>query len=178
VTGPFEYYGAVWLPDSRRVVIGGNLDGNGYRLHLIDTLDETSKPLTPEPVWGEAWRPFALSPDGRFVAGMTAQQTMALYSIDGSTAPVPIAAAEKGEVPITFSSDGTLLYVYRPTVLPAQIIRIALATGAREPWKAFSPADPGGVYKISPVFITPDASAYVYDALRTQSDLYVVEGLR
>ena len=178
VTGPFDYYGAVWLPDSRRVVIGANVDGNGYRLHLIDTLDETSKPLTPEPIWGEAFRPFALSPDGRFVAGMTAQQTMTLYSIDGSTAPVPIAAAEKGEVPITFSSDSAMLYVYRPTALPAQIIRIALATGAREPWKVFSPADPGGVYKISPVFITPDANAYVYDALRTQSDLYVVEGLR
>ena len=92
--------------------------------------------------------------------------------------PAPVAAAEKGEVPITFSSDGAMLYVYRPTVVPAQIVRITLATGAREPWKQFAPTDAGGVYKISPVFITPDASAYVYDALRTQSDLYVVEGLR
>ena len=176
VTGQFSY-GAVWMPDSRRVVIGGNVE-EGYQLLLIDTLDETSKPITPAGIWGEASRPFAVSPDGRFVAGMTAQQTMALYSIDGSAQPVPIAAAEKGEVPITFSNDGAMLYVYRPTAVPAPITRITLATGAREPWKQFAPTDAGGVYKISPVFITPDASAYVYDALRTQSDLYVVEGLK
>jgi hypothetical protein len=108
---------------------------------------------------------------------MTAQQTMAIYSIDGSAPPVPIATAEKGEVPITFSTDGTMLYIYRPTSVPGQITRITLATGLREPWKQFAPTDPGGVYKISPVFITPDATAYVYDALRTTSDLYVVEGL-
>jgi len=176
VTGPFDY-GAVWMPDSRRVVIGGNID-KGYQLHLVDTLDETSKPITPENIWGDAYRPFAISPDGRFVAGMTAGQTIALYSVDGSTPPAPVAASEKGEVPITFSSDGAMLYVYRPTMVPAQIVRITLATGAREPWKQFAPTDAGGVYKISPVFITSDANAYVYDALRTQSDLYIVEGLR
>jgi hypothetical protein len=175
VNGPFDH-GAAWLPDSRRVVIGGNA-GEKYQLHLVDTLDETSKPITGEVVSGDANRPFAITPDGRSVAGMTAQQTLALYSIDGSAQTVPIAAAEKGEVPITFSPDGTLLYVYRPTALPAQIVRITLATGAREPWKQFSPPDPGGVYKISPVFITPDASAYAYDALRVQSDLYVAEDL-
>jgi dipeptidyl aminopeptidase/acylaminoacyl peptidase len=177
VAGPFDI-GAAWMPDSRRVVIGGTLPEKGYQLHLVDTLDETSKPVTPENIWADAWRPFAVSPDGRFVAGMTPQQTMALYSVDGTAQPVPIAAAEKGEVPITFSADSAMLYVYRPTSVPAQIVRITLATGAREPWKQFTPADPAGVYKISPVFITPDASAYVYDALRTQSDLYVVEGLR
>jgi len=177
VGGPFDY-GAAWLPDSRRVVIGGNVDGKGYQLHLVDTLDETSKAITTDSVIGDAYRAFAISPDGRFVAGITAQQTMALYSIDGSAPTAPVAAAEKGEVPITFSADGTMLYVYRPTALPAQIVRITLATGAREPWKQFTPPDPGGVYKISPVFITPDARAYAYDALRTQSDLYVVEGLR
>jgi serine/threonine protein kinase/Tol biopolymer transport system component len=176
VTGPFDH-GAAWMPDSRRVVIGGNVDGNGYQLHLVDTLDETSKQITTESVWGDAARPFAVSPDGRSVAGMTAQQTMAIYSIDGSAPPVPIATAEKGEVPITFSTDGTMLYIYRPTSVPGQITRITLATGLREPWKQFAPTDPGGVYKISPVFITPDATAYVYDALRTTSDLYVVEGL-
>jgi len=176
VNGPFDY-GAAWLPDSRRVVIGGNA-GDKYQLHLVDTLDETAKPVTGEVVSGDASRPFAITPDGRFVAGMTAQQTMALYSIDGSAQPAPIAAAEKGEVPITFSGDGTLLYVYRPTAMPAQIVRITLATGAREAWKQLAPPDPGGVYKISPVFITPDAAAYAYDALKTQSDLYVVEGLQ
>jgi hypothetical protein len=34
------------------------------------------------------------------------------------------------------------------------------------------------VYKIEPICITPDGSAYAYDALRLLSDLYVADGLR
>ena len=177
VNGQFDI-GAAWMPDSRRVVAAGSVQDKGYQLHLIDTLDETSKPVTPEGIWGDAYRPFAPSPDGRFIAGMNAQQTIVLYSVDGSAEPAPVSGVEPGEVPITFSPDAAMLYVYRPTVVPAQVVRVTLATGAREAWKQFTPADPAGVYKISPVFITPDATAYAYDALRTQSDLYVVEGLK
>jgi hypothetical protein len=55
---------------------------------------------------------------------------------------------------------------------------VTLATGAREPWKQFSPTDPAGVYKIAPICITPDGTAYAYDALRMLGDLYVADGLR
>jgi hypothetical protein len=68
--------------------------------------------------------------------------------------------------------------VHRPTALPAQVTRVTLATGAREPWKQFSPTDPAGVYKIAPICITPDGTAYAYDALRMLGDLYVADGLR
>lgn len=67
--------------------------------------------------------------------------------------------------------------VYRPTALPAQVFRVNLATGARELWKEFTPIDPSGVYKISPICITPDGGAYAYGALRMLSDLYVADGL-
>ncbi len=176
IAGAFDY-GAVWLPDSRRVVLAGALPEKGYQLHLIDTLDETEKPISPENIFGEAYRPFAVSPDGRIVAGMTKDATIALYPIDGGK-PVPVPATEKGEVPIQWSPDSSMLYVYRPTALPAQVYRITLATGTREMWKQFSPTDPAGVYKIAPICMTRDASSYAYDALRTTSDLYVAEGLR
>ncbi len=135
------------------------------------------KPISPENIFGEAYRPFAVSADGKTVAGMTKDETIALYPIEGGN-PVAVPAAEKGEVPIQFSPDGTMLYVYRPTALPAQVYRITLATGTRELWKQFTPTDPAGVYKIAPICMTRDASSYAYDALRTVSDLYVVEGLR
>ncbi|MBV9493629.1 MAG: hypothetical protein JOZ54_05250, partial [Acidobacteria bacterium] len=169
---------AAWLPDSRRAVIAGALPNHGYQLLLVDTLDETVKPLSPEAIWGGTSRPFAVSPDGRTVAGMTAQETIALYSVDGSAQPLAVQGAEPGEVPIAWTPDAQALYVYRPTALPAQVIRIALATGAREPWKQFSPPDPAGVYKIAPVLLTPDATAYAYNALRVLNDLYVAEGMR
>jgi serine/threonine protein kinase/Tol biopolymer transport system component len=169
--------GAAWMPDSRRAILGGAVPKEGFRLHVVDTLDETMKPITPEGIHDGGTREFAVSPDGRFVAGVSAEETIVLYAIDGTSA-TPVASAEKGEVPIQWSADGTALYVYRPTALPARIFRITLATGAREPWKELLPADPAGVYKISPLLITPDGGGYAYTARRTLNDLYVVEGLK
>jgi eukaryotic-like serine/threonine-protein kinase len=169
--------GAVWLPDSRRVIVAGALPQKGYQLFVVDTLDETVKPISPEHIWGEAYRPFAVSPDGRYAAGMTAQQTIALYSIDGSAPPGNVNGVEAGEVPIQWSADAASLLVYHPTALPAQVYRVTLATGAREPWKQFTPTDPAGVYKITPICVTPDGTSYAYDALRILSDLYVADGL-
>jgi serine/threonine protein kinase/WD40 repeat protein len=176
IEGAFDR-GAVWLPDSRHVILAGALKDKGYALHLLDTLDESEKAISPENIFGEAYRPFALSPDGRTVAGMTKDETIALYPIDGGN-PVPVSGTEKGEVPIQWSSDGASLYIYRPTALPAQVYKITLTTGARELWKQFTPTDPAGVYKIAPICMTHDASAYAYDAQRIMSDLYVAEGLQ
>jgi eukaryotic-like serine/threonine-protein kinase len=176
VTGAFDL-GAEWLPDSKTIVIGGALPKGNYRLLLVDTLDETVKPLSPENIWANTLHPFAVSRDGRFVAGMSAEETIVLYPIDGR-APQPVPGVEKGEIPIEWTPDGAALYVYRPTALPARVFKVTLAGGARELWKEFAPADPAGVYKIAPVFMTSDASAYAYNALRTTSDLYVAEGLK
>jgi WD40 repeat protein len=176
IEGAFDR-GAVWLPDNRHVILAGALKDQGYALHLLDTLDETEKSISPENIFGEAYRPFALSPDGRTVAGMTKDETIALYPIENGN-PVAVSGTQKGEVPIQWSADGASLFVYQPTALPAQVYRINLATGARELWKQFSPTDLAGVYKIAPICMTRDANSYAYDALRTMSDLYVAEGLR
>jgi len=176
LNGGFEL-GAAWMPDSRRAVLAGAVGQGRIRLHVVDTLDETTKPITPEGIWNGGSREFAVSPDGRFVAGMSADQMIVIYAVDGSSA-TPVTSAEKGEIPIEWSADGTALYVYRPTALPARVFRITLATGVREPWKELMPSDPAGVYKISPLLITPDANGYAYTANRTLSDLYAVEGLR
>ena len=175
--GAFDL-GAAWLPDGRRIVIAGALPSKGYQLHVIDTLDETEKPISPENIWGDAYRPFAVSPDGRYVAGMTKQQTIALYPVDASAEPAIVPSIEPGEVPIAWSTDGSSLFVYHPSALPAQVTRVTLATGARVPWKQFSPTEPAGVYKIAPICITPDGTAYAYDALRMLGDLYVADGLK
>ena len=177
VEGAFDQ-GAVWVPNSSRVIVAGALPQKGYQLLRIDTLDETVKPLSAEGIWGEAYRPFAVSPDGRTVAGMTGQRTIALYDAEGAAAPVSVAGVEPGEVPIQWSADAASLFVYRPTALPAHVYRVNLATGARELWKEVAPVDPAGVYKIAPICITPDGSAYAYDALRMLSDLFVADGLR
>lgn len=176
IKGAFDN-GAAWFADSRRVVVAGAVPNKGYQLWVIDTLDETSTPISPENIWGEAFRPFAISPDGKKIAGMTEQQLIALYAVDGSSAASAVPGVEKGEVPICFTVDGASLYVYRPTALPPKVTKVDLATGLRTLWKEFVPADPSGVYKIAPVLMTPDASAYAFNAFRNLSDLYVAENL-
>jgi eukaryotic-like serine/threonine-protein kinase len=176
IEGAFDT-GAVWLPDSRNVILAGALKDKGYALHLLDTLDESEKAISPENIFGEAYRPFAISPDGRTVAGMTKDETIALYPIESGN-PIAVNGTEKGEVPIQWSADGASLFVYRPTAMPAQVYKINLTTGTRELWKQFMPIDPAGVYKIAPICMTHDAGAYAYDAQRIVSDLYVAEGLR
>jgi len=178
VAGAFDS-GAVWVPNSSRVIVAGTLPEKGYQLLRIDTLDETVKPVSPEGIWGEAYRPFAVSPDGRTVAGMSAQKTIALYDIEGTAqGRMNVAGVEPGEVPIQWSADASSLFVYRPTALPARVYRVNLATGARELWKEFTPVDPAGVYKIAPICITPEGNAYAYDAFRMLSDLYVADGMK
>jgi Tol biopolymer transport system component len=178
ITGSFGN-GAAWLPDSKRVVVGG-VDGKGdYRLWVIDTLDENKKPISPENIsdGGGTVRAFAVSPDGARVAGLNAENKIVLYPVEGTDPPIAIQSAEAGEIPMQWSADGASLFVYRPTTLPAQVFRIDVATGARTLWKEFTPADPAGVYRIAPVLVTPDGSAYAYNALRTLNDLYVGVGL-
>ena len=55
---------------------------------------------------------------------------------------------------------------------------MTLATGARELWREFAPADPAGVYKIAPVLVTPNGDGWAYNAMRTLADLYVAEGMK
>ena len=176
IDGTFEA-GADWFPDSRRVVVGGAIGKGSYQLHVIDTLDETAKAISPENIWSGGARAFAVSPDGRHVAGMSREETIAIYPVDGGAA-VPVPGVEKGEIPIEWSADGASLLVHRPTALPARVYRVTLATGTRELWRELAPNDLAGVYRISPVLITPNGDAWAYNAMRTLADLYVAEGLR
>jgi len=169
--------GAAWFPDSRRTIVAGVIGDSGYRLHVVDTLDETSKPISPANIWSSGRRAFAVSPDGRLVAGMSQEQTIMIYPIDGSGG-APLPSAEKGEIPIQWSTDGAHLFVYVPTSVPARVNRITVGTGARELWKEFTPSDPAGVRRIAPIFITANGDAYAYNAIRALSDLYVVEGMK
>jgi len=175
--GGFDLGGA-WLPDSRRIVVGGAQPKGQYRLMVIDTVTDILKPLSPENIWSGAVRPFAVSPDGRFVAGMTRDAMIALYPTDGSLRSTAVRGAKKGEVPIQWSADGRSLLVYRPSALPVQVIRLHLSDGSRETWREFVPADRAGVYRISPVVINTNGNAYAYNALRNLNDLYVADGLK
>ena len=62
---------------------------------------------------------------------------------------------------------------------PAEILRVDVATGRREPVRTLAPPERAGIIEIGPVFMTPDGKSYAYGYSRAAtSDLYVIDGIR
>src|SRR5207253_10475166 len=78
IEGAFDH-GAVWLPDSRHVIVAGATPEHGYQLLVLDTLDEAVKPISPENIVGETTRAFAVSAYGRHVDGKNNDETFCVY---------------------------------------------------------------------------------------------------
>lgn len=172
-TASFEP-GAIFLPDGRHVVLAGVVGEGRYALHVLDTETGSTRAISPEGIRGGVFRPFALSPDARTVAGLDANGRIVLYPI-GDGKPRSIETAHEGEVPLQWSRDGHLLYVYDPRQIPAHVFTIDLETGARKLWRELGAADPAGLYKIAPVLVADDGMSWVYNSLRTLSDLYAMQ---
>jgi len=165
---------ATWCPDGTCVVFSGNLPGHGIRLYVQRLAGGRPQPFTPEGV-RITWHP--VSPDGRTVAAIGPGERGFLYPLGGGEAR-PIAGLVEGDRPLRWSDDGRSLFLFRDAEVPAPVFRLDLASGQRERWLEFMPADPAGVSLINPAFVTPDGRHYVYSFRRVLSDLYVAEGLR
>src|SRR2546428_7503461 len=85
IVGAFDR-GAVWLPDSRHVVVAGATPEHGYQLLILDTLDEAVKPNSPENIARETTPAFSASPARPTPAGLTKEPTIALHPDGGRTA--------------------------------------------------------------------------------------------
>ncbi|MGB8012669.1 MAG: protein kinase [Terriglobales bacterium] len=163
-----------WFPDGKRILFSGNEPGQGVKLYVWDIASRKSEAITPEGVNGTT---FVISPDSQWVAGIGPDQKGYLYPVAGGE-PRLIPGLNPGEQPITFSADGTSLYIYQPGELPARVDRLDVRTGQRTLWKQLMPSDPAGVETIGPILITPDAKTCVFGYHRMLADLYLVEGLK
>ena len=165
---------ACWFPDNKRFLFSGNAPNQGVRLFVQDTAGGKPQAITPEGINSSA---FTLSPDGQLVAGIGPDQKGYLYPVIGGE-PRPISGLEPGEEPISWTTDGRSLFIYRPGDLPAKVYRLELGTGRRTLTEQLMPSDPAGVNHIGPIVLTPDGKTYVYGYHRTLTDLYLVEGLK
>ncbi len=165
---------ARWLPDGKHFIFAGNEPAHGVRLYLQDVAGGKPQAIAPEGVNGTN---FAVSPDGRFVAGIGPDGKGYLFPAHGGE-PISISGLLPAEQPIGWTQDSKSLYTYRLGEVPAKVYRLDPATGQRTSWKELMPADPAGVATIGPILITPDGKTYVYGFHRTLADLYLVEGLK
>ena len=171
--GKTSHVAARWFSDGKRFVFSGTEPGHGARLYVQEVDGGEARPITPEGVNALA---FAVSPDGRVVAGVSPEGKGYLYPASGGD-PQIIPGFNAGEEPISWSPDGRALYVDSAGEMPVKVQRLDLPSGHRTLWKQLMPSDPAGVEFIGPVVLTPDSKGYVYGVRQLLSDLYLVEGL-
>ena len=176
----FEHPGLVahaarWTPDGKKLLLLANAVGGGLRLFVHALDDAPPRPITPE---GCAPGFLPISADGRYIVVQGPDQVFSMYPIEGDEPPQPIPILTPDDRPIRWTPMGNSLYVFRRGELPAQIMRLDLATGRKERVLELMPPDPAGVVEIVSVRLTPDAASYAYSYHRILSDLLLVEGLK
>src|SRR5262249_49872060 len=115
--------------------------------------------------------------DARLVPGESAGQLF-LFPVEGGE-PRTVPFVRHRDRPVQWSPSGDALYVRvgeGPTA--AEIQRLDLATGRRQPWRTLVPADRVGLEGLWTVAVTPDGQAYCYEYDRANQALFVVEGVR
>src|SRR5580698_1432168 len=158
-----------FLPDGNRIVFAGTEPGHGLRLYWESLDDAKAHAFSPEGVGSG----FVLSPDGTQVAGRGPDQKIYFYPVAGGEAKL-LPGQQPGERVTGWSADAHSIFLMERGQIPADVIRMDLASGKRTLWKTMEPADAAGIDTIGRVLVSADGKSYVYGYNRTLSDLYLV----
>lgn len=176
-----SYIALRWFPTGDRVAFVGSEPGQGPRLFVASLAGGKATPISPQ---GDAANGvFAIAPDGRSIAALSATGTLCLYPVDGGP-PRQAQGAAPGDRPLRWSEDGQALYVAQMREQGATIDKLDLRTGRKQPWKEIAIPDPAGVVDsmtgeplghggFSRIFLTSDAKGFVYSYTRMLSQLYL-----
>jgi Tol biopolymer transport system component len=120
-----------------------------------------------------------VSPDGRsFLAVSSDDGSTWIFSLDGGQ-PRRVGAVDPArERPMRWTEDGRSIYIREWKVMPFQIFRLDLASGARIPWKRIVPSDPAGARDTPLARLSAYGGTCAFTLYRKLSTLYVVDGLR
>ena len=157
--------------DGRRIVIIANEPGHQARDYLFDTTTGKLQPLTPEGVRGP------VTPDGKFLAVRGNGPNQQLISVDSGLPVREIKGLQDKDRPIQITADGNNIFVANYNGLSANIYRIHLDSGERQPVKTLEMRDPTGGFGVIRVLTTPDGQYFAYGTLRQLSELYLLQGL-
>ncbi len=164
---------ARFMPDGVTICLVGHEPGQPLHLYRLDSITGKYERFSNEPI---AFFDLHVSPDGKYVAGGTADRKMALYPVDGG-ASIPIPGVRPNERSIRLSADGNGLYVFLRGEVPGRVYRVDLASGERTLVRELSPSDPVGVDGMIVVRCTGGGEHFAYSYGQRLNDLYVVEGL-
>jgi eukaryotic-like serine/threonine-protein kinase len=173
-----HHFNSRWLPDGHRILIAAQEKDRPKRLFVQEAPDGLPRPVTPEGIMN--MYP-AISPDGRWVAAGLEQHgsLQQAWPLAGGD-PRPLRGLKPGDWVVRWSSDGRFVFAYEigQAQPPWTVFRVDLETGHRDVWKTLEPASSSGVPLLARIHVTPDGQSYAYTFERTQSELYLVSGLR
>ena len=173
-----------WLPDGRRLLLGGAEKGRPARVFIVEIEGGGRRPVTPEgissfiPMSTSFYFPFSgnpVSPDGARFLATDAKGTRFVGFTDG-TVPRRLAELQPRENLVQWSADGRSLIV-RAAGLPIKLALLDTQTGERRPWKEIVPG--GSPTRDLRLFLmSRDGETYVYQTFGALSDLYLIDGLK
>ncbi len=170
-------FSATLSPDGRTIVTTAGEASHGWRIWLTDLAGSKPRPITSEGISGTL-----ITPDGRFVVGVSGGSFLApgrtlLYPLAGGE-PQPLRGLLRGERVAGWCADGQSYSAYRSTEFPAKIYRVNGKTGERQLIHEIMPLDRAGKTPGLSVVMTPDGKSYGYNLERWLSELHLVEGLK
>jgi Tol biopolymer transport system component len=160
--------GAAFFPDSKRIAFSGLVNGQ-HQLFVQEISGGKPRPISSQGV-----RFSALSPDGTRILGRNSEG-YASYPVNGGP-PQPVPSLAAADFVLRFATGGQAVFLTTPD--RTRIYRLDLAGGHRELWKEIRPTDSAGVRSIGPIRMTADGKSIAYQAYRTVSELFLVEGLK
>jgi eukaryotic-like serine/threonine-protein kinase len=167
-----SYRWATWFPNGLRILACGTEHGRPSRCYWQDVEGGDPRPATPDGEWG------IVSPDGHRALTWHAEAAPVIYSLDGNPQPTAVPTATAADMPAGWSADGAAVLLYQPSQVPAEVVRVDLASGHRQVVRRLSPPDGVGVLSLDPVIVSPDGSSYAYTYTRVLSTLFTVTGLK
>jgi serine/threonine protein kinase len=164
--------------DGTQIVMAAH-DENAVPGILVLSVDDGALKFLPVTGAIADLRPsFAVSPDGReALVGHVESGETQIVPLDGAPSrPGPRLAPH--DIIAAYAPDGAALYVQTgPRRIPLVAVRVDLASGAREPWLEFMPANRAGLVGMSTVLLSRDGSVFACGCARHVADLFVARGL-
>jgi Tol biopolymer transport system component len=170
--GMTGYSWAGFFPGDKQIVFAGTDKTGSTRMYLQSLDGGEERAITPE---GVAPRRNTISPDGKWLAAGH-EGVLKLFPIEGGE-PRPVPGTERGDIPIRWNADGTVLYVGQGG-RPMQVIAIDFSSGVRTVLHELGPRDAVGASGLIDIRLTPDGRSYAFGYLRTLQSLYQITGVR
>lgn len=176
--GPItRYTRAVWLDDERSILFAGAEADHGLRLYRQALDGSPPRAISPDGYSLLMFTPSPVSRDKKTVLAHDPSGEVVLFPLEGG-APKPVPHLRRRDKPIAWTADGHSLYVLECCHVDSPITRLDLASGERESVLHLSPQNRVGVVEgLKHVFLSRDGGTYVYQYVRTLSDLFLIEGL-